>query len=158
MVNKASSDTGGIKVIIVNKRARFDYFIEDTLEAGIVLTGPEVKSVKAGKIALQESYIRPFNDGIFLLGANITRYSHDASVNYDPLRSRKLLLHKSEIDKLRGKVAVKGYTIVPLQVYLKKGRVKIELGVAKGKNAPDKRQSIKTKEADRQIKRAMSRK
>ena len=147
--------TENIKIIQVNKKARFDYHLEESFEAGLVLTGPEVKSIKAGKVALQESYIRPFDDGIYLLGANVSRYSHDNNLHYDPVRARKLLLNAKEINKLRGGVSMKGYTIVPVEIYLKSGRIKLQIALAKGKSAPDKRDTIKDREAKREIARAM---
>jgi len=156
MKNSSKEPGPAIKIIVLNKRARYDYHIEDKFEAGIVLTGTEVKSIRDGKITLQESYIRPFRDGIYLLGANVARYSHNADLHYDPVRSRKLLLNKHEINKLIGKVSTKGYTIVPLQIYLKKGKVKLEIAIAKGKDAPDKRQSVKEREAKKEIARVMS--
>jgi SsrA-binding protein len=144
------------KVIAVNKKARFDYHIIETYEAGVVLTGMEIKSIRAGNINLQEGYIRPAENEMFLLGVHIRQYSHSGGIKeYDPVRSRKLLLHKHEIDKLRGRVEAKGMTIVPLKLYLKQGRAKLEIGLAKGKDSPDKRKSIKDRDVKRDIERAL---
>ena len=153
----ADTPSEGIKVIAVNKRARFDYHIIETFEAGMVLTGAEIKSIRAGGISIAESYVSPARGEVYLLGANITPYSHSGATEYDPIRKRKLLLHGHEIAKLQTRVEEKGYTVVPLRVYLKNGRAKIEIALAKGKDAPDKRQSIKEKEGKREVDRAMKR-
>ena len=144
-----------MKVIANNKKARFNYHIEETYEAGVVLTGAEIKSIRAGAISLAESYIVPDKGELFLLNAHIKPYAFDSSNRYDPVRRRKLLMHKHEIDKLRGRVEAKGYTLVPTKVYLKHGLAKVEVGLAKGKAAPDKRQTIKEREAKRDAERAM---
>ncbi|MBN8548357.1 MAG: SsrA-binding protein SmpB [Deltaproteobacteria bacterium] len=151
----AETASENIKIIAVNKRARFDFHIIETFEAGMVLTGAEIKSIRAGGVSIAESYVSPAGGEVYLLGANITLYSHSGAKEYDPIRKRKLLLHAHEISKLRTKVGEKGYTIVPLKIYLKNGRAKIEIALAKGKDAPDKRQSIKAKEGKREIDRAM---
>ncbi len=148
----------GGKVITVNRKARFDYHILDTYEAGLVLSGAEIKSIRAGEITLNEGYVRPQSGELFLLNAYVKPYAHSADKEYDPRRPRKLLLHKREIDKLIRETETKGVTIVPLQLYLKGGRAKLEIAVAKGKAAPDKRQSIKEREANRDLARAMSQK
>lgn len=155
MCAKATEVDSGKKILVVNKKARFDYHIIEVFEAGIMLTGAEIKSVRLGKVSLSESYVRPQNDSLYLIGANITQYSHDPSKTYDPVRARKLLLHKQQIDKLRGRVEVKGLTIVPLQIYLKRGYAKLEIALAKGKDAPDKRQSVKERESKRELARAI---
>ncbi len=152
---KAEAQGGAIKIISENRKARFNYHIVESYEAGIVLTGAEIKSIRAGGISLQESYVRPQNGELLLLGAHIKPYSHSANAEYDPVRPRKLLMHKGEIVKLQSKVEQKGLTIVPLKVYLKSGRAKIEIGLAKGKSAPDKREDIKGKEAKRDMARAL---
>lgn len=147
------------KVILVNKKARFEYHILETIEAGIVLTGAEIKSIRAGGISIEEGYVRPFSDGMYLLGATIRPYTHGhhGATTYDPVRPRKLLLHKREIDFLRGRVEQKGLTIVPLRVYLKGGRAKIEIALARGKDDPDKRAAIREREAKREVARVMKR-
>jgi SsrA-binding protein len=143
----------GIKIINDNRKARFNYHILEVYEAGIVLTGPEIKSIRQGHVVLAESYIRPEGDEVFLLNAHIDPYAFNTDPKYDPVRKRKLLLKRNEIDKLRGRVEAKGLTLVPLKIYLKRGLAKIEIALAKGKNAPDKRQSIR----DRQVKREIAR-
>lgn len=145
------------KIISQNKKARFEYHIIETFEAGLVLTGAEIKSIRANGITLTESYIRPERGEIFLLNAHIKPYSYSAERDIDPLRKRKLLLNKREIDKLRGRVEQKGLTIVPLSLYLKHGIAKLEIGLAKGKAAPDKRQTIKERESKREVDRALKR-
>ncbi len=149
------AESEGVKVITVNKKARFNYHIDETYEAGIVLTGAEIKSVREGAISLAESYIVPDRDELFLLNAHIKPYKFNTATSYDPVRKRKLLMHRHEINRLRGRVEAKGYTLVPTRVYLKHGRAKIEVALAKGKAAPDKRQSIKEREGKREAERAM---
>lgn len=151
--NEAAS--GGEKLIVQNKKARFEYHILETFEAGIVLTGAEIKSVRLGEVSLGESYIRPEKGEIFLLQAHIKPYTFNSAKDYDAGRKRKLLLHKHEIDKLRGRVEQKGLTIVPLRLYLKRGRAKLEIALAKGKDAPDKRQTIKERESKRELARVL---
>ena len=143
------------KVIAENRKARFDYHIIENYEAGIMLTGNEIKSIREGKINLKESYVRISDSAAFLIGAHINEYSHSSEREYDPVRPRKLLLNKSEINKLRGKVEAKGFTVVPLKIYLKKGKAKLEIGLAKGKNAPDKKKDNLAKEKDLEARRAM---
>lgn len=149
------TQSGSVKAIAVNKKARFQYHIEESFEAGIVLTGSEIKSIRAGTINLAESYIRPEKGELWLLQANIKQYSHDTDREYDPSRKRKLLMHKREIERLAGRVEAKGYTLVPLRLYLKKGRAKLELALAKGKHAPDKRKTIRDRELKIEAERAM---
>ena len=145
-----------MKVIAQNKRGRFEVAVEETLEAGVVLTGSEVKSLRQGKVSLAEAYVRIESGEAFLLKANITEYSHGGYSNHEPMRRRRLLLHRREIEKLRIKTEQKGHTIVPLKIYFnEKGRVKVEVGVGKGKKLHDKRRSIQDREAKRQIDRAM---
>ena len=147
-----------MKMIAQNKRGRFEVAVDETLEAGIVLTGSEVKSLRAGKVSLAEAYVRIQKGEAFLLKANITEYSHGGYSNHEPLRPRKLLLHRREIEKLRVKTEQKGLTIVPLKIYFnEKGRVKLEIGIGKGKKMHDKRQSIQDRDTKRQIDRAMKR-
>ena len=133
-----------------NKKAYFDYFIEDKYEAGLVLHGTEVKSIRMGKCSIKEAYIQIQNGEVFIYNMNITPYDKGNIFNKDPLRPKKLLLHQSEINKLAGQIAQKGYTIVPLQVYLSKGRVKMEIGLGRGKKLYDKRDSIAKKDQKRE--------
>ena len=139
--------------ILRNKKARFEYEILDTYEAGIALKGTEVKSIRQKKVNIQESYARIYKGEVFLVGMNISLYEMGNYFNHDPLRERKLLLHKFEIKKLIGKLNERGYTLVPLRMYIKNGKVKLELGLAKGKNTHDKRRTIQ----DRDMKRDMQR-
>lgn len=150
MVEKPS----GVKVLALNRKARFEFHILEVLEAGMVLTGAEIKSIRMGGISLQESYVAPMQEGLFLLGAHVQPYAHSAGLTtYDPIRPRKLLLHKTEINRLRTRVKEKGLTIVPLQVHLKGGYAKLEIALAKGKLNQDKRASIKEREAKREMDR-----
>lgn len=139
-----------IKLIANNKKARFDYFIEDSYEAGIELAGTEVKSLRMGKCSIKESFIRIDRGEMFIYGMHISPYEKGNIFNKDPLRVRKLLLHKYEINKLAGKIAEKGYTLVPLQVYFKGSLVKVEVGLARGKKLYDKRQDIAKKDMRRE--------
>ncbi|GAA0179397.1 SsrA-binding protein SmpB [Clostridium sediminicola] len=143
------------KTLAQNKKARHDYFIEETYETGIVLVGTEVKSIRAGKANLKESYAQVKNGEIFICGMHVSPYEQGNIFNKDPLRDRKLLLHKKEIDTLAGYTSREGFTLVPLSLYLKKGKVKVALGVAKGKKNYDKRQSIAARDAKRNIDREM---
>jgi SsrA-binding protein len=147
----------GIKLIAQNKKAYHDYFIEETLEAGIALTGTEVKSIRAGRANLRESYASVQDGELFLIGAHISPYEQGNIHNHDPLRTRKLLVHARELRRLHGKVKVAGYTLVPTKMYFKDGRAKVEIGLAKGKALYDKRQSLATKEAERDMARAFRR-
>lgn len=148
----------GIKIISENRKARFNYHILDSFEAGVVLTGAEIKSIRSGGISLQEGYIRPQDGELWLLGVHIKPYTFSSEKEYDPVKPRKLLMRADEIKKLSGKVEQKGLTLVPLKVYLKKGRAKIEVALAQGKTAPDKRTDIKKKESDRELARAIKNK
>ena len=143
------------RLISNNKKAYFDYFIEDKYEAGLVLDGTEVKSIRMGKCSIKEAYIQIQNGEVFINNMNITPYEKGNIFNKDPLRPKKLLLHQSEINKLAGQIAQKGYTIVPLQVYLSKGRVKMEIGLGRGKKLYDKRADAAQRDAKRSIDRAM---
>lgn len=143
------------KIIANNKKARFEYFIEDTFEAGIVLKGTEVKSIRQGKVSIKESFCNISNGELFILGMHISPYEHGNIYNTDPLRTRKLLLHRREINKLIGATKEKGYTIVPLNIYLKDGLIKMEIALAKGKKIYDKRESIAKKDVERKIQRAV---
>lgn len=144
----------GIKLIAQNKKAFHDYHIEETVEAGIVLTGTEVKSLRAGRANLRDSYAAMEKGELFLIGAHVSPYEQGNIFNHDPLRSRKLLLHARELRRLYGKVQVAGYTLVPTKLYFKDGRVKVEIGLAKGKTTYDKRQTLAKKEAQREMERA----
>jgi len=150
--------TGHLKVITINRRARFDYHVEDKVEAGIVLTGTEVKSLREGSAQLSDSYAIGKNGELWLFNAQISPYKPAGPLgNHDPKRSRKLLLHRREIDKLSEAQQKAGYALIPLSMYFKDGRVKIELGVCKGKTAFDKRDSIAEREAKREMDRARRR-
>ena len=147
----------GIKPVAQNKKAFHDYFIEETLEVGIVLTGTEVKSIRAGRVNLRDSYAAVEGGEMFLVGAHISPYEQGNIFNHEPLRTRKLLAHASEIRRLYGKVQMAGYTLVPTKLYFKDGRVKVEIGLAKGKALYDKRQTLAKKEAQRDMERALRR-
>lgn len=142
-----------VKLIANNKKARHDYFIEDTYETGIGLAGTEVKSIRLGQCSIKESFIRIEKGEVWIYGMHINPYEKGNIFNKDPLRPKKLLMHKSEINKLTGKIAEKGYTIVPLQVYLKGSLVKVEIALAKGKKLYDKRQDIAKKDQLREAQR-----
>lgn len=142
------------KMIANNKKAYHDYFILDTYEAGIVLHGTEVKSLRMGKCSIKESFIRIENGEVFIYGMHISPYEKGNIFNKDPLRVRKLLLHKLEIRRLMSKIKEKGYTLVPLQVYFKGSLVKVEIGLARGKKLYDKRDDLAKKDAKREIDRA----
>ncbi|NLK75589.1 MAG: SsrA-binding protein SmpB [Clostridiales bacterium] len=138
------------KLIANNKKAYYDYFIEDKYEAGIVLHGTEVKSLRLGKCSIKESFIRIENSEVFIYNMHISPYEKGNIFNRDPLRVRKLLLHKSQINKIAGQLVQKGYTLVPLQVYIKENLVKLEIGLARGKKLYDKRQEIAKKDQRRE--------
>lgn len=151
---KADTNDGGIKIVAVNKSGRRDYEVIDTFEAGIVLRGSEVKSVRDGAVNLKESYVRVLNEEIFLIGCNISPYSHAPVDAHAPTRERKLLLHKREIEKLIGQVEQKGLSLFPLKMYFKNGKAKLEIALGKGKKHYDKREDVKKREAEREIERA----
>lgn len=146
-----------IKVVARNRKARHEYFIEDTFEAGIVLRGTEIKSVRAGQVSLQEAYVAIERGEAWLLGAHIAPYDPASDMNHDPVRPRKLLLTRKQLDRLSQLVQQRGYTIVPLSMYLTRGLAKLEIASARGKRKYDKRRKIKEREAQRQIERALSR-
>lgn len=146
-----------IKVVASNRRAAHDYFLLDKLEAGIVLQGSEIKSVRAGQVSLAEAYVRLQDNEAWLIDAHIAPYGLAGSFNHEPRRPRKLLLHKKEILRLSQITRQKGLTIIPLRMYLKKGRAKLEIALAKGKKLYDKRQTIAKRDAQREIEREMSR-
>ncbi len=146
----------GIKILIQNRKAFHDYHIHDKFEAGIVLFGTEIKSIRMGKVHLRDSYAEISKDEeVFLVNCHIGPYDPASQFNHDPLRRRKLLLHKKEIHKLIAKADRKGFNLIPLKIYLKRGRAKVELGIGTGKKDYDKRQAIKKREADMDIMKAM---
>jgi SsrA-binding protein len=147
----------GRKVIAQNRRARFEYFFEETVEAGLVLTGTEVKSLREGKANLSDSYALPKGRELFLVNANIAKYEPAAQFSHEPTRSRKLLLHRAELEKIGAKVREKGYALIPLQLYFRGGRAKVELGLGKGKKVHDKREAIAERDARREMDRAKKR-
>ena len=142
------------KVVSTNKKAFHDYTIESTIEAGVVLTGPEVKSLRAGRASLRDGYAAIEKDEVWLHNVHISPYSHATHIPSDPLRTRKLLLNRREIRKLTNKVKEKGFALIPIRIYfIKNGKVKIELGLARGKKMYDKRATLKKKQTDREIER-----
>ena len=143
--------------ILTNSKASHEYHIEETLEAGIVLTGTEVKSLRAGKGQIRDAFARVDENEVWLYNAHIDEYSHGNAANHEPKAPRKLLLHKKEISKLFGFVAIKGKALVPLSFYWKNGKVKVQLAIGQGKASSDKRESIKKRDSDRDIQRAMMR-
>ena len=147
----------GIKPIAQNKKAYHDYFVEETYECGLSLMGTEVKSMRQGKVNLKESFCILRNGEVFAEGMHISPYDHGNLFNPDPLRPKKLLLHKAEIRKLAGLVSRQGYTLIPLKVYLKDGHMKLEMGLCRGKHLHDKRDAAAEKDARREIERAFSR-
>jgi SsrA-binding protein len=147
-----------VKVVCQNRKAFHDYSIEDTLEAGIALSGTEVKSLREGKANLKDSYVLVKGGEVFLLNCHISPYSHGNIMNHDPVRTRKLLLHRKEIERMSGKAAAKGYTLIPLKIYFKASFAKVEIGLAKGKRLFEKRDTIKEREAKREIEKAMKNK
>jgi SsrA-binding protein len=145
------------QTIAINRKARHDYSIEDTFEAGLVLSGTEIKSVRAGKVTLQEAYARVERGEAWLVGANIAPYAGGNRWNHEPRRDRKLLLHRSEIDELAGRVGQKGLTVVPLRLYIdSKGHAKVELGLARGKQLHDRRREIAARDARRELDRELA--
>jgi len=153
---KAAAD--GVKVIATNRRARFDFTIEDSFEAGLALTGSEVKSLRAGNVSLSDAYALPKGDELLLVNCRIGEYQPAAAFGHLPLRDRRLLMHRAEIEKIRGKVEHRGYTLVPLQLYFKDGWAKVEIALAKGRKHEDRRDAIAERETKRELDRAMSRK
>ena len=144
-----------MKVVCQNRKAYYDYHIDETLEAGISLLGTEVKSLREGKANLKDSYVIVNGEEVFLLNCHISPYSHGNIMNHEPLRTRKLLMHRKEISRLAGKVTAKGYTLIPLKIYFKDSFAKVEIGLAKGKKLFEKRDRIKEREAQREIERAV---
>lgn len=146
-------DNKNFKLLANNKKAYFDYFIEDKWEAGISLFGTEVKSIRMGKVSIKESYIKIEKGEVFVYNMHVSPYEKGNIFNRDPIRVKKLLLHRAEINKISGKITEKGYTLVPLQVYIKDGLVKVEVGLAKGKKLYDKRDTIAKKDVRRENER-----
>jgi len=143
----------GIKVIATNRKAKHEYFLLDTYEAGMVLKGSEIKSIRAGQISLAQAYVSVENNEAWLINSHIAPYNEASRNNHDPLRARKLLLHRSEIRKLADKVRQKGATVVPLRIYLKDGKAKLEIALARGKKQYDKRAEIAKRDAQREMDR-----
>lgn len=142
-----------IKVVATNRKARFEYFIEETFEAGMVLKGTEIKSIRKGQMSLQEAYVRTDGKQAWLVGAHVAPYENASAFQHAPDRERKLLMHKREIKDLWDAVRIKGMTIIPTRVYLKAGKAKVEIGLAKGKKQYDKRESIKERDIERETSR-----
>ncbi len=147
----------GEKTVTVNRKAQHDYHIVRTLEAGLSLRGTEIKSIREGRVSIREAYVRPDDGEVWLVGAHIAHYAPAGSTNHDPTRRRRLLLHKRQIAELRRAVESEGVTIVPLRLYLKGGRAKLEIAVGRGKKRYDKRAALAKRDADRQIQRALRR-
>lgn len=143
------------KVVTTNRKARHDYEILDTYEAGLVLTGSEIKSIRAGRVNLREGYVQPRDGEMWLLNTHIASYDQAGHFGHDPLRPRKLLLHRKEIDRIASEVQEKGLTIIPTVMYLTRGIAKVEIAIARGKKKYDKRQTLREKDSKRQIERAL---
>ncbi len=154
--NQKANKDDNIKVICRNKRALHEYEVFDTLECGMVLVGTEVKSLREGGVSLEDAYAKIEDGELWLIGSDIPEYAMGNQLNHKPKRRRKLLLHKRELDKFAGKASQRGYTLVPLRMYFKDGRAKVEVAVARGKAAHDKRQAAKKADAQREIRRAMT--
>ena len=146
-----------IKTIVTNRRAYHNYLIQDSVEAGIVLTGTEIKSIRAGRVSLGDAYVKPEAGELWLLNAHIARYEAGSYLSHEPTRPRKLLLHRRQIDNLTSKVSEKGLALVPLRLYIKGSIVKVEVALAKGKKLYDKRESIVRRETEREMERALKR-
>jgi SsrA-binding protein len=143
------------KTVATNRRARHDYEILETIEAGLMLRGTEVKSLRQGQVSFKDSYATVRNNEVWLIGCHINPYSHGTDANHDPERDRKLLLHRREIARLTGKTAERGLTLVPLRLYFKEGRAKLEIGLARGKKLHDKRSALREREVRREMDRAV---
>jgi SsrA-binding protein len=150
-----AGDATDRKVIATNRKARYEYEVFDTFEAGVALLGPEVKSLRAGRANLSDAYATIRGREVFLVGLHISPYPQAGRANPDPRRERKLLLHRAEIARLQGRVEERGFTLIPLQLYFKNGRAKVQLAIARGKRRYDKRQAIRSRETDRELRRAM---
>jgi SsrA-binding protein len=145
----------GIKVVATNRKAGRDYYLEERREAGLVLTGTEIKSIRAGRVNLSDGYVQPRDGELWLLNVHIAPYDPSGRYGHEPRRPRKLLLHRREIDRLISRVQERGYTIVPVRLYLRGGRAKVEIALARGKRQYDKRQAIAEREAQRQVEREL---
>ncbi|HET9015025.1 MAG TPA: SsrA-binding protein SmpB [Thermomicrobiaceae bacterium] len=153
---KAPAETGGERVVTTNRKAFHDYHVEEELEAGLALTGTEIKSIRAGRVNLRDAYARIDNGELWLVGMHVSPYEHAGGYfQHDPDRPRKLLVHRSELDYLRSRVEARGYTLVPVRLVLRKGRAKVDIGVARGKKLYDKRDTMAEREAQRDVERAL---
>jgi len=148
-------ETNKNKTIAVNRKAYHDYSVLETMEAGLVLTGTEIKSIRAGKVQLREAYVKPEGGELWLINAHVALYDTGIRYNHDPVRPRKLLLHRKQIDHMAGAVSQKGLTMVPLKIYIKRGVAKLEVGLAKGKKMYEKRDAIARRESDRDLRRTV---
>ena len=149
-----NNPTSDVKVVATNRKATHDYSIEDRFEAGIALLGTEIKSIRAGQANLREGYVQPRGDELFLVNVHVSPYDPAGRQGHDPLRPRRLLLHRKEIARILTKLSEKGYTLIPLRIYLKNGRAKVEIALARGKRQYDKRHAIAERDADRALARA----
>jgi SsrA-binding protein len=156
MARLAKDDEGDIKVVSRNKRAFHEYEITDRIECGIALVGTEVKSLRDGHANIEEAYAKLEDGEVWLIGSDIPEYAMGNRLNHKPRRPRKLLLHRKEIDKFAGKASQRGFTLVPLRLYFKRGRAKVEIAIARGKQQYDKRQSLKKADDQREMRRAMT--
>lgn len=154
---KKGNDAEGIKTIATNRKARHDFFIEDTVEAGLVLKGTEIKSIRAGRVNLRDGFALVRDDELWLMNVHISPFEHGTHYNHEPLRPRKLLLHRREINRLIGKLQERGYALVPLRMYLKDDIAKVEMGLARGKRQFDKRDTLRKEESRREMERAIKR-
>lgn len=152
---KKSADAEGVKVIASNRRARFDYEILDTYEAGLVLQGSEIKSIREGRVQLKDSFAHVRDGELFLVGSYIGPYAFSRDGGHEPERTRKLLLQRRQIDRIASDLAEKGLTLIPLRLYLKQGKAKVELGLGRGKRTIDKRETIKKRDLDREVERTL---
>lgn len=157
MKARGGKGEGGEQVVATNRRARFDYEIEDRWEAGLVLTGSEVKSLRASNVNLSDAYAAPRGEELYLLNCRIGEYQQAAHFGHAPLRDRKLLMKRAELDRIRGKVEQRGYTLVPLRLYFRDGWAKVELGLARGRAHEDRRGAIAERESKREMERALGR-
>jgi len=144
-----------IKIVATNRKAYHNYIIQDSIEAGIALTGTEIKSIRAGRVSLSDAYVRPENGELWLVNVHIARYEAGSYLSHEPTRPRKLLLHRKEINNLTSKVLEKGLTLIPLKLYIKGNHAKVEIALAKGKKLYDKRESISRRDAEREMERAL---
>lgn len=152
MAKLASDDR---KVVATNRKAKHDYFLEDSFEAGLVLVGSEIKSIRAGRVNLRDGYVQVRDGELWLMGVHISNYQQAGTFGHDPLRPRKLLLHRKQIDRLIARVQERGYTLVPTVMYLRRGLAKVEIALARGKKQYDKRQALAKRDSQRQIDRAL---